>query len=83
MFLCPDLLGFFSSFTLTVTLIIKVIKSLGQAYVCYQVAQCADNNQVRSLVNYLNTKLIRTKLRKLSSKVKRIYVKALRYEDKA
>ena len=35
-----------------------VKKSLKEAYVWYRIAQCAGNNNVDSLVNYLNTKLI-------------------------
>jgi len=59
MFLCPDLLGFFSSFTSTFTMMINVIRSLGRAYICYHVVQYAGNHKVDSLVNYLGSTLPR------------------------
>tara|TARA_B100000795_G_scaffold100948_1_gene74227 strand:- start:2184 stop:2516 length:333 start_codon:yes stop_codon:yes gene_type:complete len=60
-----------------------VKKSLKEAYVWYRIAQCAGNNNVDSLVNYLNTKLIISQRLKLSSRAKQIYASALRYEYKA
>ena len=39
--------------------------------------------KVDSLVDYLNTKLIRTKCFKLSLRAKHIYASALQYKDKA
>ena len=57
-------------------------KSLEEAYVWYQVAQCAGNHRVGSLVNHLDSRLIKSKRRKLSSRAKHIYTKALRYEVK-
>ena len=57
-------------------------KSLEEAYVWYQVAQCAGNHRVDSLVNHLDSRLIKSKRRKLSSRAKHIYTKALRYEVK-
>jgi len=43
-----------------------VNKSREEAYVWYQVAQYAGNHRVDSLVSYLNTKLMKSKCRKLS-----------------
>ena len=60
-----------------------VNKSLEEAYVWYGVAQCAGNHKVDSLVNYLNTKLIKSQRLKLSSRAKHIYASALGYEEKA
>ena len=59
-----------------------VNKSREEAYVWYRVAQCAGNHDVDSLVNCLNTKLIKTKRLKLSSRAKHIYASALRYDEK-
>jgi len=56
-----------------------VNKSLEEAYVWYRVAQCAGNHNVDSLVNCLNTKLIKTKRLRLSSRAKHIYSSALLY----
>jgi TPR repeat protein len=55
-----------------------VSKSLEEAYVWYQVAQCAGNHEVDSLVNYLDSKLTTSKCLKLSSRAKHIYTRALR-----
>jgi len=60
-----------------------VTKNIEEAYVWCKVAQFAGNHKVDSLINHLNTKLIRTKCLKLSSRAKHIYARALRYEDKA
>ena len=60
----------------------SVSKSLEEAYVWYRVAQCAGNHNVDSLVNCLNTKLIKTKRLRLSSRAKHIYASALLYEGK-
>ena len=57
-------------------------KSLEEAYVWYQVAQCAGNYTLDSLVNHLDSRLIKSKRRKLSSRAKHIYVAALQYEGK-
>ena len=54
-----------------------VTKNIEEAYVWYQVAQCAGNHRVDSLVNYLNTKLIKSQCLKLSSRAKHMYTKAL------
>ena len=59
-----------------------VNKSREEAYVWYRVAQCAGNHKVDSLVNCLNTKLIKTKRLRLSSRAKHIYASALLYEGK-
>ena len=59
-----------------------VNKSREEAYVWYRVAQCAGNHKVDPLVNYLNTKLIKTKRLRLSSRAKYIYASALLYEGK-
>ena len=60
-----------------------VRKNREEAYVWYRVAKCADNNKMDSLFNRLNTKLIRTKRLKLSSRARRIYVKALGFANAA
>ena len=52
-------------------------KSLEEAYVWYQVAQCAGNHRVDSLISYLDSRLIKSKRRKLSSRAKHIYRRAL------
>ena len=57
-------------------------KSLEEAYVWYKVAQCAGNTTVDSLVKHLDSRLVKSKRRKLSSRAKHIYIKALRYEGK-
>jgi len=54
-----------------------VDQSYEEAYVWYQVAQCAGNHRADSLVNYLNTKLIKSQRLKLSSRALHIYTKAL------
>ena len=59
-----------------------VTKNIEEAYVWYRVTQCAGNHNVDSLVNCLNTKLIKTKRLRLSSRAKHIYSSALRYEGK-
>jgi hypothetical protein len=59
-----------------------VKKSLKEAYVWYRIAQCAGNNNVDSLVNHLNTRIIRATRLRLSSRAKHIYIRALQYEDK-
>jgi len=59
-----------------------VIKNIEEAYVWYQVAQCAGNHRVDSLVNCLNTKLMTSKRCKLSSRAKHIYARALRHSKK-
>ena len=59
-----------------------VTKNIEEAYVWYRVAQCAGNHDVDSLVNCLNTKLIKTKRLRLSSRAKHIYASALLYEGK-
>jgi TPR repeat protein len=56
-----------------------VNKSLEEAYVWYQVAQCAGNHKVASLVNYLDSKLTTSKCLKLSSRARHIYTKALQH----
>ena len=60
-----------------------VNKNIEEAYVWYRVAQCAGNHKVNLLVNHLNTKVIRAKCLKLSSRAKHIDVKAIGHEDKA
>ena len=57
-------------------------QSYEEAYVWYLVAQCAGNHRTDSLVKYLNTKLIKTKRLKLSSRAKHIYSKALLFSSK-
>ena len=59
-----------------------VKKSLKEAYVWYRIAQCAGNNNVDSLVNYLNTGMITATRLRLSSRAKHIYIRALRHEGK-
>ena len=59
-----------------------VTKNIEEAYVWYQVTQCAGNHRVDSLVKYLDTTLINTKRLKLSSRARHIYTSALRYEEK-
>jgi TPR repeat protein len=56
-----------------------VSKSLEEAYVWYQVAQCAGNHEVDSLVNYLDSKLTTSKCFKLSSRARHIYTQALQH----
>ena len=59
-----------------------VTKNIEEAYVWYRVAQCAGNHRVDSLVNYLNTRLIKSHRLKLSSRAKHIYTRALRHSKK-
>jgi TPR repeat protein len=59
-----------------------VKKSLKEAYVWYRIAQCAGNNNVDSLVDYIDTTLTKSTCCKLSSKAKHIYASALRYKGK-
>jgi TPR repeat protein len=54
-----------------------VKKSLEEAYVWYQIAQCAGNHKVDSLVSYLDATLNMSKCCKLSSRAKHIYTRAL------
>ena len=54
-----------------------VIKNLEEAYVWYQIAQCAGNHRVDSLVNYLGVTLKKSRCCKLSSRAKHIYTRAL------
>ena len=54
-----------------------VNKSLEEAYVWYTVAQLSGNHSVDCLVNYLNSRLIKSTCNKLSSRAKHIYAKAL------
>ena len=56
-----------------------VSKSLEEAYVWYRVAQCTGNNNVDSLVNYLDSKLTTSKCFKLSSRARHIYTRALQH----
>jgi len=56
-----------------------VNKSLEEAYVWYQVAQCAGNHSVDSLVDYLGSKLMKSRCCKLSSRARHIYKRALRH----
>ena len=56
-----------------------VSKSLEEAYVWYQVARCAGNHKVDSLVNYLDSKLTTSKCLKLSSRARHIYTRALQH----
>ena len=56
-----------------------VSKSLEEAYVWYRVAQCTGNNNVDSLVNYLDSKLTTSKCFKLSSRARHIYTQALQH----
>ena len=56
-----------------------VTKNIEEAYVWYQVAQCAGNHRVDSLIRYLDTKLIKSTCCNLSSRAKHIYAKALQH----
>ena len=56
-----------------------VSKSLEEAYVWYRVAQCTGNNNVDSLINYLDFKLTTSKCFKLSSRARHIYTRALQH----
>ena len=56
-----------------------VSKSLEEAYVWYRVAQYTGNNNVDSLVNYLDSKLTTSKCFKLSSRARHIYTRALQH----
>jgi TPR repeat protein len=54
-----------------------VIKSLEESYVWYRVAQFSGNHSVDSLVNYLNSRIMKSTSNKLSSRAKHIYARAL------
>ena len=54
-----------------------VTKSLEEAYIWYIIAQCSGNHRVDCLVNYLNSRLMKPTCKKLSSKAKDIYARAL------
>jgi TPR repeat protein len=54
-----------------------VIKNRDEAYVWYRVAQCAGNHKVDCLVNYLNSRIMKSTSNKLSSRAKHIYARAL------
>jgi len=54
-----------------------VTKSLEEAYIWYIIAQCSGNHRVDCLVNYLNSRLMKPTCKKLSSKAKHIYARAL------
>jgi hypothetical protein len=56
-----------------------VNKSLEEAYVWYTVAQFSGNHSVDCLVNYLNSRLIKSTCDKLSSRAKHIYARALQH----
>jgi len=56
-----------------------VSKSLEEAYVWYRIAQCAGNNNVDSLVDYIDTTLTKSTCCKLTSKAKHIYTQALQH----
>ena len=59
-----------------------VSKNLKEAYVWYRVAQCSGNHKIDLLVNYLGSRLVRSKCLRLSSRAKHIYASALLYEGK-
>jgi TPR repeat protein len=50
-----------------------VNKSTEEAYVWYQVAHCADNLRVNSLIAYLSSRLLLSEIQKLSSREKHLY----------
>jgi len=54
-----------------------VTKDPEEAYVWYRVAQCAGNNNVDSLVDYIGSTLSKPKCLRLSSRAKHIYTEAL------
>jgi hypothetical protein len=54
-----------------------VNKSLEEAYVWYTVAKFSGNHSVGCLVNYLNSRLMKSTRDKLSSRAKHIYIRAL------
>tara|TARA_B110000908_G_C10145585_1_gene398884 strand:+ start:678 stop:956 length:279 start_codon:yes stop_codon:yes gene_type:complete len=54
-----------------------VARDIEEAYVWYQVALCAGDNQVGGLVDYIGSTLAKSKRRRLSSRAKNIYVRAL------
>ena len=56
-----------------------VSKNIEEAYVWYRIAKYAGNHKVDSLVNYLGSKLVRSKCLKLSSRAKHIYTRALQH----
>jgi TPR repeat protein len=54
-----------------------VSKSLEEAYVWYTVAQFSGNHSVDCLVNYLNSRLMKSTCDELSSRARHIYARAL------
>ena len=52
-------------------------KDLEEAYVWYKVAQCAGDNQVGGLVDYIGSTLAKPRCHRLLSRAKHIYVRAL------
>jgi TPR repeat protein len=54
-----------------------VIKNREEAYVWYQIAQLSGNHSVDCLINYLNSRLMKSTCDKLSSRAKHIYARAL------
>ena len=56
-----------------------VNKSLEEAYVWYTVAQFSGNHDVDCLINYLNSRLMKSTCDKLSSRAKHIYARALQH----
>jgi hypothetical protein len=54
-----------------------VNKNLEEAYVWYTVAQFSGNHSVDCLVNFLNSRLMKSTCDKLSSRAKHIYIRAL------
>jgi TPR repeat protein len=56
-----------------------VIKNREEAYVWYRIAQCAGNHSVDCLVNYLNSRIMKSTSDKLSSRAKHIYARALQH----
>jgi TPR repeat protein len=56
-----------------------VNKNLEEAYVWYTVAQFSSNHSVDCLVNFLNSRLMKSTCDKLSSRAKHIYARALQH----
>jgi TPR repeat protein len=54
-----------------------VIKNREEAYVWYRIAQFSGNHSVDCLVNYLNSRIMKSTSNKLSSRAKHIYARAL------
>jgi TPR repeat protein len=54
-----------------------VIKNGDEAYVWYRIAQFSGNHGVDCLVNYLNSRIMKSTCDKLSSRAKHIYARAL------